>query len=144
MADRPYQPSTSFRSATLCIDPKLDVQLIRAIREGAAALPGDLDRLCAYMSLIGRLLEEKANELEPSWEAACAMAKEIETLQLLESAVAERAVGTAADTLAAVRSKLAIWKALSEGSEEEPRTPRNRLILSIEDDLQRLAFQAAL
>jgi len=128
----------------LCIDPKLDVQLIRAIREGAAALPGDLDRLCAYMSLIGRLLEEKANELEPSWEAACAMAKEIETLQLLESAVAERAVGTAADTLAAVRSKLAIWKALSEGSEEEPRTPRNRLILSIEDDLQRLALQAAL
>ncbi|HVL20788.1 MAG TPA: hypothetical protein VM422_07415 [Amaricoccus sp.] len=120
------------------------MQLIRAIREGAAALPGDLDRLCAYMSLIGRLLEEKANELEPSWEAACAMAKEIETLQLLESAVAERAVGTAADTLAAVRSKLAIWKALSEGSEEEPRTPRNRLILSIEDDLQRLALQAAL
>ena len=41
---------------TLRIDPTLDVQLVRAIREGTAALPGDLDRLCAYMSLIAGLL----------------------------------------------------------------------------------------
>jgi len=128
----------------LRIDPTLDVQLVRAIREGTAALPGDLDRLCAYMSLIAGLLEEKANELEPSWEAACVAATEIETLQVLESTVAERAVGTSADTLRAVRSKLAIWKALSEGADEDLDTPRNRLILSIEDDLRRLALQAAL
>lgn len=128
----------------MCIDPKLDVQLVRAIREGTRALPGDLDRLRGYMSLIGGLLEEKANELEPSWEAACATAREIETLQVLAATVAERAIGTAADTLAAVRTKLAIWKALAESVEEDEDAPRNRLILSIEDDLQRLTLQAAL
>lgn len=128
----------------MCIDAKLDVQLVRAIRGGAAALPRDLDRLHAYMGLIGCLLEEKANEIEPSWEAACTAAKEIETLLLLESTVAERAVGTGAHTLRAVRSKLAIWNALSDGAEEDLDAPRNRLILSIGDDLQRLALEAAL
>lgn len=128
----------------MCLDPKVDVQLMRALKEGAGALPGDLDRLLGYMSLIGGLLEEKANDLEPSWDAACAAAAEIETLQVLESTVAERAILTAADTLRAVRSKLAIWKALTLGADEEADAPRNRLILSIEDDLQRLALQAAL
>lgn len=128
----------------MCIDPNLDIQLVRALREGAAALPGDLDRLRSYMSLIGTLLEEKAGELEPSWEAACAAAAEIETLQTLELTVAERAIATGADTLLAVRTKLAIWKALSAGADEDMAAPRNRLILSIESDLHRLALQSAL
>lgn len=128
----------------MCIDPKLDVQLVRALKEGAGVLPADLERLRGYMSMIGGLLEEKANELEPSWNAACAAAAEIQTLQDLEASVAERAIETAADTLRAVRTKLAIWKVLSLGSEEDPSAPRNRLILSIEDDLHRLALQGAL
>lgn len=123
----------------MCIDPKMDVQLVRALKEGVPALPGDLERLRAYMALIGRLLEEKANELEPTWEGACAAAAEIETLQVLETNVAERAINTTADTLGAVRNKFAIWKALSVGVDEDEDTPRNRLILSIENDLQRLA-----
>lgn len=124
----------------MCINPKLDMQLILALRQGAEALPDDLDRLCTYMSLIGHLLEEKASELEPTWEAACAAAAEIETLQVLETTVAERATCTSAYTLRAVRSKFAIWKALSLGADEDFDTPGNRLILSIEDDLHRLAL----
>jgi hypothetical protein len=120
------------------------MQLILALRQGAAALPDDLDRLCTYMSLIGRLLEEKANELEPTWEAACAAAAEIETLQLLETTVAERAAGTGADTLRAVRNKFAIWKALALGADDDFDTPGNRLILSIDDDLHRMALHEAL
>ncbi|MFT3973865.1 MAG: hypothetical protein QM699_10570 [Amaricoccus sp.] len=108
------------------------------------ALPADLDRLRGYLSLIEGLLEEKANELEPSWDAACTAAAEIETLQKLESTVVERAIGTSADTLLAVRNKLAIWKALSHGSEDDHDAIRYRLILSVEDDLNRLAAQAAL
>lgn len=120
------------------IDRKLDVQLVRAIREGVSALPGDLTRLRSYVLMIEHLLQEKAADLEPSWEAACNAAAEIETLHRLEDTVAERAIAVEASTLHAVRSKLAIWKILS-GRDEGTDEMRDRLILSIDADLSRLA-----
>ncbi len=129
----------------MCSHCNLDVQLVRAIREGAAALPGDLERLRSYLTMIERLLHEKANDLEPSWDAACAIAAEIEALHALEASVAERAIAVSADTMAGIRTKLAIWHTLTAGSEEDDMsTPRNRLILSIEADLRRLGLQAQL
>lgn len=124
------------------IDCNLDMQLVRALKEGAAALPRDLERLRSYMLLINALLKEKAGDLEPSWEACCEAASEIETLQALERNVAERAIVTKADTLSGVRAKIAIWKVLSVEVDEDMDGPRSQLILSVEDDLRRLAVRA--
>jgi hypothetical protein len=120
---------------------KLDYRLVRAIRQGTDALPDDVGQLRGYMRMIGTLLAEKAAELEPSWEQACAAAAEIETLQNLEVAVAERAVAIRAESLETVRGKLAIWRALGPASDDDDmRSPRNRLILSVEADLERLSL----
>jgi hypothetical protein len=122
---------------------KLDYHLLRAMREGAEALPADITSLRGYLRLIEALLAEKAAELEPSWEQACAAAAEIETLQRLELAVAERAIKLPAGTLELVRGKLAIWRALGPGCDDsDPRSPRNRLILSVEQDLERMTARA--
>jgi hypothetical protein len=122
------------------VNTKLDNRLMRAMREGVSALPGDLGELRGYLRIIDGLLAEKAAELEPSWEQACAAAAEISTLQTLEATVAERAIAVRADCLEAVRAKLAIWRALAPGAEDgDMRSPRNRLILSIEADLERLS-----
>ena len=119
---------------------RLDYRLVRALRQGTDALPDDVAELRGYMRMIGMLLAEKAAELEPSWEQACAAAAEIETLQNLEVAVAERAVTIRAESLETVRGKLAIWRALGPASDDEMRSPRNRLILSVEADLERLSL----
>jgi hypothetical protein len=109
------------------------------MRRGARELPKDLGRLRDYLRTIEVLLGEKAAELEPSWEQACAAAAEIVTLQKLEATVAERAIGVRAESLGDVRAKLAIWRALAPGAEDgDMRTPRNRLVLSVEADLERL------
>ncbi len=119
---------------------KLDYRLVRAIRGGAEALPDDIECLRGYMRMIEALLREKAQELEPSWEQACAAAAEIDTLHTLEAAVAERVTAIAAADLDAVRGKLAIWRALGAGSDDsDERSPRNRLIASIDADLEKLA-----
>ena len=119
---------------------KLDDRLLRAMKEGCDALPGDLDRLAGYLSIVTSLLAERAAELEPSWAMARAAAAEIETLQMLEHAIAERAISVRAATLHEVRSKLAIWHALAPGADDgDPGAPRNRLIHSIDVDLARLA-----
>ena len=95
------------------------------------------------MRMIEGLLEEKACELEPSWEAACAIANEIETLHALEAAVAERVIAMCADSIDAVRGKLSIWRTLGAGSDDsDERSPRNRLILSVDADLERMARAA--
>jgi hypothetical protein len=118
----------------------LDTNLLRALREGTSALPADLGKLRGYLRMIGALLEERACELEPSWEQACAAAAEIATLQDLEISVAERAIGVRAESLEQVRAKLAIWRALaSTGEDRDLRSPHNRLVLSIEADLERLS-----
>ena len=50
------------------------------------------------------------------------------------------AIAVPADGLDGVRTKLAIWRALAAGAEDgDMRTPRNRLILSVEADLERLS-----
>jgi hypothetical protein len=122
-------------------DLKLDDRLTRAMRGGAAALPGDLALLRSYLRLIAGLLEEKATDLEHDWGQACAAAAEIETLQTLELAVAERAVAIRAESIETVRGKLAIWRALGPASgDDDMRSPRNRLILSVEADLERLSL----
>jgi hypothetical protein len=126
---------------TLDIGSKLDYRLVRALRQGTDALPDDVAELRGYMRMIGTLLAEKAAELEPSWEQACAAAAEIETLQNLEAAVAERAIAIRAESLETVRGKLAIWRALGPASDDDDmRSPRNRLILSVEADLERLSL----
>lgn len=117
----------------------LDINLVRAMREGTSALPADLGKLRGYLRMIGALLEEKARELEPSWEQACTAAAEIATLQDLEASVAERSIAVRAETLDDVRAKLAIWRALAAGSEDgDLRSAQSRLILSVEADLERL------
>ena len=120
-------------------EPKIDYLLVRALRDGSQALPGDIRALRGYLTMIGTLLEEKATELEPSWEQACAVAAEIETLQALELAVAERAIALPADSIEAVRGKLAIWQALGPEADECPESPRSRLIRSVQADLERLS-----
>ena len=121
----------------------IDYKLVRAMREGADALPADIGCLQGYMRMIEGLLEEKACELEPSWEAACAIANEIETLHALETAVAERVIAICADSIDAVRGKLSIWRTLGAGSDDsDERSPRNRLILSVDADLERMARAA--
>jgi hypothetical protein len=120
-------------------DLKLDDRLTRAMRGGPSALPGDLALLRSYLRMIADLLEEKATDLEHDWAQACAAAAEIETLHGLEGAVAERAIGVQASGLDDLRVKLEIWRALIQGlPDEEMASTQNRLVLSIEADIQRL------
>lgn len=117
----------------------LDYHLVRAIREGGAALPADFGKLLGYLRMIERLLHEKASEVESTWEEACESAAQIETLLALEVTVAERAIALRAETLAAVRSKIAICNALGPGcDEEDTTTPRNRMIRSLDADIRDL------
>ena len=121
-------------------EPKLDYRLVRALREGTDVLPGDIGELRAYLRMIASLLEEKAHELEPAWDLTCAAAAEIETLLTLERTVAERAIAIRATSIDMVRGKLAIWRTLGPDSEDcDIDSPRNRLILSVDEDLARLA-----
>jgi hypothetical protein len=120
-------------------EQKIDYLLVRALSDGSQALPGDIGALRGYLAMIETLLEEKAIELEPSWEQACAVAAEIETLQALELAVAERAIAVPADSIEQIRGKLAIWQVLTPETEEAADSSRTRLIRSIEADLERLA-----
>ena len=118
----------------------LDINLVRAMREGTSALPADLGKLRGYLRMIGGLLEEKARELEPSWDQACTTAAEIATLQDLEVSVAERTIAVRAESIEQVRAKLAIWRALAAGGEDgDLRSPQSRLVLSVEADLERLS-----
>ena len=125
------------------METTLDDRLVRAMREGAGVLPADIGSLRGYLRTIEALLAEKAAEVEPSWEQACAVAAEIETLQSLELAVAERAIAIRAEDLHTVRGKLAIWAALSpESGDEDIGSPRNRLVLSVATDIDRLLGRA--
>lgn len=119
-------------------ETKLDNRLVRAIREGAEALPDDLTLLCRYLRMIDGLLAEKAAELDNSWTQACASAAEIDTLHALEAAVAERAIAVRAKDLSEMLAKLSIWRALASGDPDaDLGTPRSRLVLSVEADLER-------
>jgi hypothetical protein len=122
------------------LDETLDNGLVRALRGGHAALPECPRRLAGYLRTIERLLAEKAREHEPNWDEACAAAKEIETLQALATAVAERVIALRGQDLPAVLAKLALWRDLAPAGEDDAcaRDLRDRLILSVEADLVRL------
>lgn len=116
-----------------------DTRLARAIREGTTALSDDLGELRGYLRTIDEMLEEKARDLEASWAVARETATEIETLQALEQTVVEQVITVAAGSLGEVRTKLAIWRAVASGSEDDNlRSPLSRLVLSIERDIERL------
>lgn len=115
---------------------KLDQPLMRALRGGAAALPEDIERLTAYMRLIQQLLGEKAVECEPTWAQTCASAAEIGTLQDLEAAVIERAIGLRLNDLDAVLIKFGLWRTLVD---DDQNGLRDRLVLSLEADLRAIA-----
>jgi hypothetical protein len=120
-------------------DGQMDYRQAGSALQCSAALADDLGALGDYLAMLGVLLAEKAAELEPSWEAACAAGAEIETLQAFEGAVAERAIALRAGSIAEIRAKLAIWRALTPGAEEaDPESARDRLILSVEADLAAL------
>jgi hypothetical protein len=119
--------------------PRLDNQLMRALREGSGALPLDLNRLHDYLQLIGGLLSEKAQEREPDWAAELAAGAEIETLQGLEHAVVEKAMDVPARTLGGVLTKLSIWASLEAGEEAGTPSHRDKLVDSVRRDIQRIA-----
>jgi hypothetical protein len=119
---------------------KLDIRLVRAMRRGAAELPDDLDVLRRYLGTIALLLAEKAADLEPTWDEACAAAAETATLLNLQATVTERAIAVPARSLSEVRTKLAIWRTIGPEAEDgDVCGPRTRLILSVEADLARLS-----
>jgi hypothetical protein len=121
----------------------LDIRLVRAMHEGTDVLPDDVEELRGYLRMIETLLSEKAGELEPTWELACAAAAEIETLQTLEVAVAERAIAIQATSLEVVAGKLAIWRALAPGADDgDAASVRNRLVASVERDIERMSGRA--
>lgn len=123
--------------------PRLDDQLLRALQEGPAALPDDLNRLFGYLRLIGMLLAEKAQEHEPEWRLALISAAEIETLQNLEQLVVEKAIRVPARTLWSLQAKFAIWATLQPEGEDFPAVPaRDRLVESARRDIERLARMA--
>jgi hypothetical protein len=122
---------------------RLDNGLLAALRRGPRELPAELGGLRDCLRSIGALLAEKAEELEASWQEAEDAAAEIATLQSLETAVAEQAIELRATTLADVRTKFAIWKALGPGPDDyEAAAPRDRLVLSIEADIVRICCGA--
>lgn len=123
------------------LDETLDNALVRAMRGGHGALPECPRRLAGYLRTIERLLAEKAREHETNWDEACVAAKEVETLQALATAVAERVIAMRGDDLPAVLAKLALWRDLAPAGEDDAcaRAQRDRLVLSVEADLVRLA-----
>jgi hypothetical protein len=119
--------------------PRLDNQLMRALREGSCALPLDLNRLYGYLELIIGLLSEKARECDPVWTEELISAAEIETLQVLENAVVEKAIDVPARTLGGVQTKLAIWAFLEAGEDADTPSHRDRLVESVRKDIERIA-----
>jgi len=116
--------------------PLLTGVLVRALRDGAAALPDDIHRLNADLKLIAELLAEKASESEPTWTLAAASGAEVETLQKLERLVALKAASLEAARLPDVLAKLAMWEALGAGGEDDDTDARDRLVGSVRCDLE--------
>jgi hypothetical protein len=123
---------------------EFDTRLAQALQEGPEVLPADSEMLTGYLDMIAGLLADHAMEREESWDIALEAEASIADLIALEEIVAERAISIRAETLAAVLEKLRIWRRL-ESSEESCDTedgragPRDRLVLSIEADLVRMA-----
>ena len=132
----------------MVLEEFMDMRLLRALEEGPEALPSDLRRLASYLQLIEDLLAEKAREYHPTWEMTVIAGAEQADLHALQESIAERAIDVHAGDTETVLAKLAIWRAL-EGLELDcedglPAGPlRDRLVHSIEADLQRQRIAAA-
>lgn len=123
---------------------EFDTRLARAMQEGPEVLPGDAGLLTGYLDMIAVLLADHAAERHDSLSDALETEAEIAGLLALEELVAERAVSLRAETIAGVLGKLRIWRRLDSGEEscdaEDGRaSARDRLVLSVEADLVRMA-----
>lgn len=126
---------------------EFDTRLARALQEGPEVLPADADVLTGYLDLIAGLLADHAMEHDVSWSMAVEASSSVADLLALEEIVAERAVSLRAETLEAILGKLRIWRRLDSSEEscdeEDGRAGvRDRLVLSVEADLTRLARAA--
>jgi hypothetical protein len=115
----------------------LDGGLMRALRGGAEAMPADLERLRAYLTMTRDLLAEKASEIEPTWALACQAAAEVETLHRLERQVVEKTASVPATNLREVLIKLDVW-AEQASTAEDDALPRDAIVRSVRRDLERL------
>ncbi|MDP5122359.1 MAG: hypothetical protein NWP84_00560 [Cyanobium sp. MAG_04] len=126
---------------------EFDTRLARALQEGPEVLPADAEALTGYLDMIAGLLADHATERHESWSSAVESEKEIADLLALEEVVAERAVSLRAETVEAVLQKLRVWRRLDSGDgacddEDGRATVRDRLVLSVEADLTRMARAA--
>ena len=126
---------------------EFDTRLARALQEGPEVLPADAEVLTGYLDMIAGLLADHATERHESWSSAVESEKEIADLLALEEVVAERAVSLRAETVEAVLQKLRVWRRLDSGDgacddEDGRATVRDRLVLSVEADLTRMARAA--
>ena len=96
--------------------------------------------------MIGALLEEKARELEPSWEQACADGgrdRDAAGPRGRRSPSGRSRCGPRASSRCAPSSRSGgRWP--PGGEDGDLRSPQSRLVLSIEADLERLSSRAAL
>jgi hypothetical protein len=123
---------------------EFDTRLARALQEGPEVLPADAGLLAGYLDMIAGLLAGHATELPENWAEALETEAEVAGLLALEELVAERAVSLRAETIAGVLGKLRVWRRLDCGEEcadeEDGRaSARDRLVLSVEADLVRMA-----
>lgn len=126
---------------------EFDTRLARALQEGPEVLPGDAEALTGYLDMIAGLLADHASERQGSWSMAVEAASEVADLLALEEVVAERAISLRAENVESVLQKLRIWRRLDsddgECDDEDGRaTVRDRLVLSVEADLTRMARAA--
>ena len=121
------------------VESTIDDGFLLVLRHGKDKLPDDLDRLLSFLGTISVLMEEKALELQPDFDLEHASGVELETLHDLQRVVAGKALGVPASSLRDVLCKLAIWTALDGSTgEESEHCIRDRLIMSVRRDLERL------
>lgn len=121
------------------LDIMVDDGLMRVMRHGKREMPNDLARLRTYLEMVSRLLSEKAREVEPDWALAEAAIAEIETLQMLETQVAEKVASLHAETLIDIQNKLVIWELLNSlGDDGEEESGLTQLVGSIKRDLDNI------
>ena len=123
---------------------EFDTRLARALQEGPGVLPADATVLTGYLDMIAELLADHAAVWQESLAEAEESGSEIADLFALQDVVAERAISLRAESVGEVLEKLRIWRRLHSDeecrAEEDGRaTPRDRLVLSVEADLARIA-----
>lgn len=128
----------------VCEGLEFDTRLARALHEGPEVLPADSGLLTGYLDMIAALLADHATERHESWAMALEAEAEIADLLALEEVVAERAVSLRAETIDGILGKLRLWRRLesdeeSAAAEDGRASVRDRLVLSVEADLSRIA-----